>query len=303
MCGIVGLFLKNPRLEPELGRHLRPMLIEMTERGPDSAGIAVYGQGAPPGWSKLTLFHADPAFNWSGLEASLRRDLESPARHTVRANHAVFLVEGEAGRVERWVRDNAPEVRIMAAGRRIELFKDIGRPQQVADEFALATMAGSHGIGHTRMATESGVSTVHSHPFAAGLDLCLVHNGTISNYHGLRQWLSRHGGMRFESDNDSEVAAKYLAHRLGQGATLKEALEASLEELDGFYTFCVGTSDGFAVLRDPFACKPAVIAETDDYVAMASEYRSLARLPEIERATVWEPKPETVYVWHDEGRA
>lgn len=303
MCGIVGLFLKNPALEGELGRHLKPMLIEMSERGPDSAGIAVYGHDAPRDWLKITLYHPDITFDWASLEGQLRRDLKTEVQHQVRANHAVFSVKDGAARALAWLKSHAPDVRVMAAGKRIELFKDVGLPSKVADEFSLGQMSGSHGIGHTRMATESGITTVHSHPFAAGLDLCLVHNGTISNHHSLRQWLTRHGGMSFESDNDSEVAAKYLAFRMKEGATLKEALEDGLEALDGFYTFCVGTEDGFAVMRDAFACKPAVIAETDDYVAMASEYRSLARLPGVEQAHVWEPKPETVYVWHREGRA
>jgi amidophosphoribosyltransferase len=302
MCGIVGLFIKNQELEGTLGRRLEPMLLEMTERGPDSAGIAIYRNGTAPGETKFTLFNDDPDFDWSGLEFAIRCELQTEVRYRLNANHAVFILRVDPERAIAWLRTERPEVRIVAVGHRIELYKDVGTPAEVATEFDLDAMDGSHGIGHTRMATESGVTTAHSHPFWAGLDLCLVHNGTISNYHGLRQWLMRRG-LRFESDNDSEVAAKYLAYRLGEGATLKEALEAGLRDLDGFYTFCVGTGDGFAVMRDPFACKPAVIAETDDWVAMASEFRSLARLPGIDEATVWEPRPETVYAWQRNGHA
>ena len=150
--------------------------------------------------------------------------------------------------------------------------------------FALEDMAGSHAIGHTRMATESAVTTEHSHPFSTGMDLCLVHNGSLSNHNRLRQVLSREGGIEFQTDNDSEVAAGYLTWRMGQGASLHEALEAGIADLDGFYTFCVGTKDGFAVLRDPIACKHAVLAETDDWVAMATEFRAIARLPGAEAA-------------------
>ncbi|MGD9536669.1 MAG: glutamine amidotransferase family protein [Alphaproteobacteria bacterium] len=302
MCGIVGLFLKNQELEGTLGHRLEPMLLEMTERGPDSAGIAIYRNGAAPGETKFTLFNADPGFDWSGLEFAMRCELQAEVRYRLNGNHAVFTLSADPERTIEWLRDERPEVRLVSVGHRIELYKDVGTPAEVADSFALDAMDGSHGIGHTRMATESGVTTAHSHPFWAGLDLCLVHNGTISNYHGLRDWLKRRG-LHFESDNDSEVAAKYLAYRIAEGATLKQALEAGLKDLDGFYTFCVGTGDGFAVMRDPFACKPAVIAETDDWVAMASEFRSLAKLPGIDAATVWEPRPETVYAWHREGRA
>jgi glutamate synthase domain-containing protein 1 len=146
------------------------------------------------------------------------------------------------------------------------------------------------------MATESRVTTEHSHPFSTGLDLCLVHNGSLSNHNRLRRRL-RDEGIEFQTDNDSEVAAGYLTWRLREGASLEHALEGCLEDLDGFYTFAVGTIDGFAVLRDPIACKPAVMAETDDWVAMASEYRAIAVLPGAEAARTWEPEPGRVYSW------
>jgi amidophosphoribosyltransferase len=146
------------------------------------------------------------------------------------------------------------------------------------------------------MATESRVTTEHSHPFSTGLDLCLVHNGSLSNHNLLRRRLRREG-IAFATDNDSEVAAGYLTWRMREGASLQQALEGCLTDLDGFYTFAVGTADGFAVLRDPIACKPAVMAETEDWVAMASEYRAIAALPGARDAAVWEPEPARVYVW------
>ena len=184
----------------------------------------------------------------------------------------------------------------MGFGERIEIFKERGLPDEVIASFDLAAMGGSHALGHTRMATESAVTTEHSHPFSTGVDLCLVHNGSLSNHNRLRQVLRR-DGIRFDTDNDSEVAAGYLSHRMRQGATLAEALESGLDDLDGFYTFAVGTRDGFAILRDAIACKPAVLGETDDWVAMATEYRAIATLPGAAQATIWEPRPATVYSW------
>jgi len=187
-------------------------------------------------------------------------------------------------------------VRPMGFGERIEIFKEKGRPDEVIGSFDLPSMAGTHALGHTRMATESAVTTEHSHPFSTGIDLCLVHNGSLSNHNRLREFLRRRG-IHFTTDNDSEVAAGYLTWRMGEGASLEEALKAGLKDLDGFYTFAVGTRDGFAILRDPIACKPAVMGETDDWVAMATEYRAISTLPGAERATIWEPRPATVYSW------
>jgi methylamine---glutamate N-methyltransferase subunit A len=298
VCGIVGLFTKNPALEPRLGEHVAAMLVEMSGRGPDSAGVAVYRNPAPDDRVKLVLFHPDPAFAWGALAEALAAEFGAPVEVAeVRASHAILLAPRPAERVRAWLEARHPRVRLMSAGRAIEIFKEKGQPRDVAERFALRGIAGSHAVGHTRMATESAVTTEHSHPFSTGMDLCLVHNGSLSNHNRLRERLRREGGVEFQTDNDSEVAAGYLAWRMGQGATLREALEAGLRDLDGFYTFCVGTEDGFAVLRDPIACKHAVLAETDDWVAMSTEYRAIARLPGADRARIWEPAPGQVYSW------
>ena len=296
MCGIVGLFLKNPSLRPDLGAHFTTMLNGMSDRGPDSAGIAVYHNGTDEDASKLTLFHPDDAFPWSEVGDALATSLGAEVSVEVRANHAVLRVDTDAPTVRDWLTANRPEVRIMGYGHVIEVFKDMGTPQEITTRYGVRGMQGTHGIGHTRMATESVVTTEHSHPFIADVDVCLVHNGSLSNHNRLRRWLMRQG-MHFESDNDTEVAARYFAFRLSEGASLKEAMEAGLSDLDGFFTFAMGTRDGFAVLRDGFACKPAVLAETDDWVAMGSEFRSLADLPGVDRANIWEPEPEVVYSW------
>jgi glutamate synthase domain-containing protein 1 len=296
MCGIVGLFCKSPELEPLLGGYLAAMLEQMSDRGPDSAGIAVYRDPAPSGSSKLTLYSFDPQMSWDGLCTELATTFGGAYEAGVRANHAVLVVEGEAAEVEDWIRRRRPDLRVMSAGRVIEIYKEVGRPEAFVEQFRLGDIEGSHGLGHTRMATESRVTTEGSHPFSTGLDLCLVHNGSLSNHNRLRESLRREG-IDFQTENDTEVAAGYLAWRMREGASLQEALEGSLADLDGFYTFLVGTADGFAVLRDPIACKPAVLAETEDWVAMSSEYRAIAVLPGASDARMWEPEPSVVYAW------
>jgi glutamate synthase domain-containing protein 1 len=296
MCGIVGLFAKSPEVEAQLGRHLTAMLVQLSDRGPDSAGVAIYDDSAPPGASKLTLCSADPLENWEALRDSLEEMFGSCSDPRIRANHAVFVVGAEAADAEDWVRATRPELRVMSAGRSIEIYKEVGRPEEFAETFALAEFTATHALGHTRMATESRVTTLGSHPFSTGLDLCLVHNGSLSNHNRLRERL-RHEGIRFDTENDTEVAAGYLAWRLREGDSLEAALESCLGALDGFYTFLVGSIDGFAVLRDPIACKPAVLAETDDWVAMASEWSAIAVLPGAADARAWEPVPGVVYAW------
>jgi len=296
VCGIVGLFLKKSALEPELGAWFSEMLICMSSRGPDSAGFAIYGESAPAGKVKLVLQHPDLAFDWSLIAVALEKEFQVKPIVEVNSSHARFLVKDDVRAIREFLRRSFPEVRIMSAGRRIEIMKETGMPESVVERFSVRKISGSHAIGHTRMATESAVTTEGSHPFSTGVDLCLVHNGSLSNHNRLRQKLSREG-VEFYTENDTEVAAGYFSWKLAQGATLKQALEAGLTDLDGFYTFTVGTEDGFAVLRDPIACKPAVLAETSDYVAMASEYRSLANLPGIETAHLWEPEPAVIYNW------
>jgi amidophosphoribosyltransferase len=300
MCGIVGLFAKSPGIEARLGEHLAAMLVQMSSRGPDSAGVAVYRDPAPSGSSKLTLYSADAQEQWGAVRDGLCEAFGVCAEPSVRATHAVFVVDADPSEAEQWVRANRPDLRVMSAGQVIEIYKETGLPEEFAHAFALEDIEGTHALGHTRMATESRVTTEGSHPFSTGFDLCLVHNGSLSNHNRLRESLRREG-IGFQTENDTEVAAGYLAWRLREGASLEQALEGCLEDLDGFYTFAVGTADGFAVLRDPIACKPAVLAETDDWVAMSSEWRSIAVLPGAAEARAWEPEPGVVYVWEREG--
>ncbi|AZO11563.1 glutamine amidotransferase [Mesorhizobium sp. M3A.F.Ca.ET.174.01.1.1] len=296
MCGIVGLFLKDKALEPKLGSMLSEMLVLLTDRGPDSAGIAIYG-GGQKDRAKITVQSPSPSRDFPELATDLGNKIGAKISATIKSTHAVLdvpLAKAEEARAA--LLELRPSLRVMGAGQSIEIYKEVGLPEAVVERFDVRSMTGTHGIGHTRMATESAVTTLGAHPFSTGADQCLVHNGSLSNHNNVRRELVREG-MKFETENDTEVAAAYLSNRMAHGKKLGEALEGTLSDLDGFYTFVVGTKNGFGVVRDPIACKPAVMAETEQYVAFGSEYRALANLPGIENAKVWEPEPATVYFW------
>jgi methylamine---glutamate N-methyltransferase subunit A len=295
MCGIVGLFLKDKSLEPKLGAMLTDMLITMTDRGPDSAGIAIYGN-AGKGAAKITVQSQNPDQDFAKLDEDLKDAIGAPVLMLIKSTHAVLEVPAKQLDAARSaIAHLRPGMKVMSVGDSLEIYKEVGLPKDVAKRFDVSKMHGTHGIGHTRMATESAVTGAH--PFSTGPDQCLVHNGSLSNHNGIRRELIR-DGMTFETQNDTEVAAAYVSHKLKEGLNLGQALEAGLEDLDGFYTFVVGTKDGFGVVRDPIACKPAVMAETDQYVAFGSEYRAMVNLPGIENARLWEPEPATVYFWN-----
>lgn len=293
MCGIVGLYLKNPDLEPDLGRLTALMLHEMSSRGPDSAGFAVYGdQGA----TRISALAVDGESNWQAHAKALEKALGAGVDVSVLSDHAVFSTDGDGQTARNWLIQNAPDVSVLGVGTAMELCKGIGDPDAVAERLNLSSRTGTHAVAHTRMATESAVTTEGSHPFSTGADTCLVHNGSMSNHNRLREELEKQGET-FQTENDSEVAAGYLAWRMRQGDSISGAIENAIRDFDGFYTFAIGTRDGFAVVRDPIACKPAVIAETDDWAAMSSEFRAIAKLPGAEHAEIWEPEPTQIYAW------
>ncbi|MDG4900275.1 MULTISPECIES: glutamine amidotransferase family protein [unclassified Mesorhizobium] len=296
MCGIVGLFLKDKTLERKLGAMLSEMLISLSDRGPDSAGIAIYG-AATGNEAKITVQSPKPERDFRGLDVELAKAVGAPVSVAVKSTHAVIrTTPDKVDAAREALQSLRPDIRIMGAGEAVEIYKEVGLPEAVVDRFDVRSMTGTHGIGHTRMATESAVTTMGAHPFSTGADQCLVHNGSLSNHNNVRRELVREG-MTFETENDTEVAAAYLSNRMAHGKNLGEALEGTLSDLDGFFTFVVGTKNGFGVVRDPIACKPAVMAETDQYVAFGSEYRALTKLPGIDNARVWEPEPATVYFW------
>lgn len=301
MCGLIGLHLKNPALQPRLGELLTQMLEAMTTRGPDSAGIAFYADHPPAlaGQEQDLRYslRSDEIIDWDLLAKRIAAETGRDVRvEPLAADSAVFGSDvGEASFLAA-VRRIAPQVSVPGYGRSMVVVKYVGAPAAICARYGIPAWGGYQGIGHTRMATESAVTTAHSHPFAPAADLALVHNGSFSNYATIGGRLARKG-THFDTDNDSEVAARLVAARMAEGADLEDALRTVLKEMDGFFTLLVTTRTQFAVVRDSFACKPAVIAETGDYVAMASEYHALAGLPGVTGARVFEPMPEEIHVW------
>ena len=296
MCGIVGFLAKSPELTSELGRHIVPMLDCMGARGPDSAGLAVFGTPGPEALRRVSLFIRQNGYDWHPLREAIQRAGFSIAGWEPRARHLILQTLSDPSELRSWLAEEYPQIHLLSAGRSIDLFKDEGHPRDIAAEYGFSQLTGTHAVGHTRMATESAVSPAHAHPFTAGEDFCLVHNGSLSNPYSIRRKLERLG-VRFETDNDTEAACRFLEWRMREGDALEAALERGFHELDGFYTLLMATADKLVLVRDAFACKPAVVAETDRYVAIGSEFRALAHLPDIDSARLFEPAPEQIYSW------
>ena len=294
MCGIVGIYIKNKRLENKLGVYLSKMIDNMSSRGPDSAGFAIYDGKNDKKNCKFSLcipseinikdFIKDLKLNFKDIKTKLLSD------------HLVVSTSSKIESFKKFINNKYINISIVGYGYSIEIFKNVGDPKFIVKEFKLNEFKGSHGIGHTRMATESAITINGSHPYSTGEDECLVHNGSLSNHNNLRRTLIKNG-KTFDSENDTEVAAGYISSKLDKNFTLKETIQNSLKDLGGFYSFIAGTKNGFAILRDEIACKPAVIAETKDYVAIASEFQAMAHLPNVNEAKIFEPKPGIVYAW------
>ncbi|CAN5424693.1 glutamine amidotransferase [soil metagenome] len=306
MCGIVGLHLRSPELHPQLGELLTSMLCEMQDRGADSAGVAVYGDPtwSPPGHVAVS-FVPDPSslarstgVDVAALGAELTAAVGAPVIVVDAGPTLVAHVTAATGTdaLRAAVLGVVPAALIAGFGADVAVLKGVGRPRELAAAYGLASAQGWQGVGHTRMATESAVNASGCHPYSVGPDQCLVHNGSFSNHATIRRDL-RARGASFDSENDTEVGARFVADRLAAGYDVETALKDLCTTFDGFYTLLVSDSRSFAVVRDAIACKPAVIAETDDWVAMASEYRALVGLPGIESARLYEPEPERIYAW------
>jgi glutamate synthase domain-containing protein 1 len=297
VCGIVGLLAKTPEFRRALGELVAPMLVCMGDRGPDSAGLAVFSEPLAPQLRRFSLRARDEDFSWDDFLQAYRNAFRQESCFVPRGNHALLTAELLPADLKTWLADRFLRIQLLSAGRSIDLYKDIGHPREISERYRFPLLEGSHAVGHTRMATESAVSPAHSHPFTAGEDFCLVHNGSLSNPYSIRRKLEKRG-IRFETDNDTEAACRFLEWRMSEGDTLEEAIKLAFDELDGFFTLLIGTADKLVLVRDPFACKPAVAAETDDYVAISSEFRSLAHLPGIQQARLFEPMPEQIYSWN-----
>jgi len=296
MCGIVGLLVKNPELRAQLGELMLPMLIGMSERGPESAGLAVFTEAVGAGRRKFSVYAGSATVHWAAFTQEAIRELGADTAVSVQANHAVLETAAVPQQVKAWLTKSYPHYHLLSVGQSIDLYKDTGTPGEVAARYAFSGLQGSHLVGHTRMATETAVTPERAHPFTAGEDFCLVHNGSLSNPYSVRRKLEPLG-IKFETDNDTEAACRFLEWRMREGDSLDAALEKGFDVLDGFYTFLMGTRDELALVRDAFSCKPAIVAETNEYVAISSEFRSLAKLPDVKNANIFEPKPEQVYVW------
>ncbi len=296
MCGIIGLLVKRRELRESLGQLVTTMIECMGTRGPDSAGLAVFHEPVEATHRRFALHAQVSQFDWQNFHESCRRETSKDASIHFVANHAVVISSTATGQFKSWLKEKQPSVHLISVGRAIEMFKDEGLPRDIARKYAFTELEGTHAVAHTRMATESAVSPAHAHPYTAGEDFCLVHNGSLSNPHSIRRKLESKG-IEFETDNDTEAGCRFLEWRMREGDTLEEAIETSFSELDGFFTFLMASADKMVLVRDAFACKPAVVAETDDYVAVSSEFRALAHLPDISTANVFEPEPEQIYSW------
>jgi methylamine---glutamate N-methyltransferase subunit A len=277
MCGIVGFLYKNRSSERSaLGRILLDMLNALGCRGPDSAGVALFGP-SENGWLIVRVKlgdrgeYAERARQLSGLLVSLGvresqfSTVGSYARFTVDSEVALpLLIASTEGLAE--------EIEVVSVGRNLEIVKQVGSPANLESTFGISSFRGTHGLGHTRLSTESRVDLSHSQPFwSHGYpDLAIVHNGHITNYHQLRRRYEQRN-LRFYTENDSEVVAIYLADQLRQGRSLQESLQAMLRELDGSYSCLVATASQLAFVKDPFALKPLLWAEADDFIAVANE--------------------------------
>jgi len=296
VCGIIGFLAKKPELRCKLGELVTPMIECMSSRGPDSAGLAVFQDPVSQSRRRYSLFCPNPTFDWDTLTAAWCNRETAEIGVETKGNHTLVESRLSPEEVTAWLADDFPAIHVLAIGKSINMFKDEGAPNEIARNYEFCKLSGTHAVGHTRMATESAVSPAHAHPFTAGEDFCLVHNGSLSNPHSIRRQLLREG-IKFQSDNDTEAGCRYLEWRMQQGDTLEEAIANSFAQLDGFFTFLMATGDKMVIVRDAFACKPAVVSETDEYVAISSEFRSLAHLPDIANADVFEPQPEEIYSW------
>jgi glutamate synthase domain-containing protein 1 len=296
MCGIVGFLARQESLRKSLGEFVVPMLTCMGERGPDSAGLAAFSTPLEDPLRRYSFYAPDRVFDWGGLLNQFSIDTEATSEIEVIENHAILVSTAGSPTVTRWLDEHDLPVHLLSVGRSIDVYKDEGHPAEIARRYHFRDLHGTHAVGHTRMATESAVSPAHAHPFTAGEDFCLVHNGSLSNPCSIRRKLEKKG-IHFETDNDTEAACRFLEWRMSNGDTLEAALEQAFVELDGFYTLLMATADKLVLVRDAFACKPAVVAETEAYVAISSEYRALAHLPGVDQARIFEPVPEQIYSW------
>jgi glutamine phosphoribosylpyrophosphate amidotransferase len=299
MCGIVGYWEKSGSGDTPLGNTLLRMITALGCRGPDSTGVAIYQCKRPGSWTArvklgdsgdlparaaeiIHIAEGMGAEDFSRVDAYLRFSLDQ------QEDPKPFL---------RGIESIAPDVEVVSLGSALEIVKQVGSPANLEKAFCISAFRGSHGIAHTRLSTESVVDLSHSQPFWAHgrPDLAIVHNGHITNYHQLRRRYEQHG-VRFYTENDSEIVGIYLAKRLREGGGLEDALRLMLADLDGSYSCLAATESEFGFVRDPFALKPLCFTETDNFVAVATEEIAIRAALDGDYA-VRETQAKEVRVW------
>lgn len=307
MCGIAGIIhLDGPG---EVGREMTRMLQSMKHRGPDSAGYALYGEPSDLLVMRFKLANPNETgdFDFSVRLERSRREVESRLSkigadvdrmqsESAYAYRATFRYEGELKPLADYV-ENIPGCEVLSLGHSLEIVKDLGDAQTVADTYKLEGFRGTHAIGHVRMATESDVDIAGAHPYWAYpfSDVAVVHNGQLTNYHQWRRRLER-SGHRFQSECDSEIIAVYLAERLAGGMALESAMKESLDDLDGVFTYLVVTEDSLGMAKDEMAAKPMVLHEAENMVVLASEESAIRAVLPHEIDT-YDPYEREVMVW------
>jgi glutamate synthase domain-containing protein 1 len=297
MCGIVGFLNKTANPGRPLGRTLLAMLQALSCRGPDSAGVALFGPPAEAGEDWSLRFSVPPRREADAL-ACLRGTKLAIHRHYPGGVYdASAPADLDPVALEERVRRGLPEAEVICLGRYLDLFKQVGTPQQLEAAYGVGAKDGTHGIGHTRLSTESRVDLSHSQPFwAHGVpDLATAHNGHITNYHKLRRRYEQRG-HRFYTENDSEVIGVYLRDRLAAGLAFEDALRSSLDDFDGSFSYLAATADRLAFVKDRYGFKPLVVADTDEFVAIATEEVALRQALGRDFAAR-EPAPGTLQVW------
>jgi glutamate synthase domain-containing protein 1 len=309
MCGIAGIIYRDG-LEHDLGQDMTRMLQSMKHRGPDSTGYALYGQpedGLLVMRYKLADANTPRDFEFEDRLARHRAEVESRLHRLGARIHQVeeetqyaFRVSFEYGGELKLLADlveDIPEAEVLSLGRALEIIKDLGDAETVGTQYNLDGFNGTHGIGHVRMATESEVDIAGAHPYWAYpfSDMAVVHNGQLTNYFYWRRRLER-AGHRFMSECDSEIIAVYLAEKMANGDSLEAAMNDSLDELDGVFTYIAVTKDALGVAKDELAAKPLVLYEADDLVALASEEIAIRQVVDHEIDT-YDPYEREVLVW------
>ena len=300
MCGIVGFLDKTQNSNAPVGKTVLTMLTALGVRGPDSAGVALY---RPPENGAFTL-----QIKLGELDGAAERGTSiaegvkafgsvHDVKITAEYLRLVIDLQGEAISLTQFIESLDEDIEVVSMGRELEIVKQVGTPQNLNATHSVSTFQGTHGLGHTRLSTESRVDLSHSQPFWAHNypDLAIVHNGHITNYHKLRR-IYEQRGVRFYTENDSEVIGVYLADQLSQGLRFKEALDASLTDLDGSFSYLAATEDYIGFAKDPFAFKPLLFTETEDFVAVATEEIAI-RSAFGEGCEVREAQAKDVSVW------